>query len=91
LTLGRQCSRISVFPSLHRTPVALHSDGEQTAKPVNCSRMSRRPDPREVEMLTKENLAELRHNLAHLSLHAVREFHDRAHQVRPRGGYQFCC
>jgi hypothetical protein len=77
------------FPSPYPRRPSLH--GEQTAKSVNCFRMSRRPDPREVEMLTKENLAELRHNLAHLSLHAVREFYDRAHQVRPRGGYQFCC
>ena len=42
--------------------------------------MARRPDPREVEMLTKENLAELRYNLAHLSLDAVRRFYERAHE-----------
>jgi hypothetical protein len=42
--------------------------------------MSRRPDPREVEMLTKENLEELRHNLAHLSLPSVREFYERVYQ-----------
>ncbi len=42
--------------------------------------MARRPDPREVEMLSRENLEELRHNLAHLSLPAVREFYERAHQ-----------
>jgi len=42
--------------------------------------MARRPDPREVEILSQENLAELRHNLAHLSLSSVREFYERAHQ-----------
>lgn len=31
-------------------------------------RMARRPDPRDVEMLSRENLEELRHNLAHLSI-----------------------
>lgn len=36
--------------------------------------MARRPDPQEVEMLSKENPSELRHNLAHLSLPAVGSF-----------------
>jgi hypothetical protein len=36
-------------------------------------RMARRPDPRETAMLSEENLAELRHNLAHLSLPDVRD------------------
>jgi len=39
-----------------------------------------RPDPREAEMLTNENLEELRHNLAHLSIDAVRHFYERAHE-----------
>ena len=42
--------------------------------------MARRPDQREVEMLSRENLEELKHNLAHLSLPAVREFYERAYQ-----------
>jgi hypothetical protein len=42
--------------------------------------MARRPDPREVEMLSTENLNELRHNLAHLSIDAVQRFYERAHQ-----------
>jgi hypothetical protein len=42
--------------------------------------MARRPDPREVEILSRENLEELKHNLAHLSLPAVREVYERAHQ-----------
>jgi len=42
--------------------------------------MARRPDKREAEMLSRENLSELRHSLAHLSLPAVREFYDRAYQ-----------
>jgi len=42
--------------------------------------MARRPDRREVEMLSKENLKELRYNLAHLSLPAVRHFYEQAYQ-----------
>jgi hypothetical protein len=37
-------------------------------------------DPREVEILSRENLEELKHNLAPLSLPAEREFYERAHQ-----------
>ena len=42
--------------------------------------MARRPNNREAEMLSKENLAEIRHSLAHLSLPAVRDFYQQAHQ-----------
>jgi len=42
--------------------------------------MARRPEKREVEMLSEENLREIRHNLAHLSLPAVREFYERVYQ-----------
>jgi hypothetical protein len=42
--------------------------------------MVRRPDSRETEMLSKENLAELRHNLAYLSLPAVRDRYEQAHR-----------
>jgi hypothetical protein len=68
-----------VFPSLDDT-VSLRPHGEHTAKLVKCFPMARRPDPREEEMLTKENLEELRHNLAHLSLSSVRELYQRAHE-----------
>jgi hypothetical protein len=44
------------------------------------SAMARRPDSREAEMLSKENLKEIRHNLAHLSLPAVRDFYEKAYQ-----------
>jgi hypothetical protein len=40
--------------------------------------MARRPDKRETEMLSEENLKELRHSLAHLSLPAVRDFYESA-------------
>jgi hypothetical protein len=46
----------------------------------NALCMARRPDPREVEMLAEKNLAELRYNLAHLAMPAVREFYERAYQ-----------
>jgi hypothetical protein len=42
--------------------------------------MARRPDRRDQEMLSEENLNELRHNLAHLSLPAVRDFYEQAHR-----------
>jgi len=42
--------------------------------------MARRPDKREAEMLSEENLKELRYNLAHLSLPAVRDFYETAHR-----------
>jgi hypothetical protein len=42
--------------------------------------MARRPDKREAEMLSEENLKELRHHLAHLSLPAVWEFYERAYR-----------
>ena len=42
--------------------------------------MARRPDKREAEMLSEENLKEIRHNLAHLSLPAVREFYEQAYR-----------
>jgi hypothetical protein len=42
--------------------------------------MARRPDNREIEILSKEHLAELRHNLAHLSLPAVRDFYEQAYR-----------
>jgi hypothetical protein len=43
--------------------------------------MARRPDRRDQEMmLSEENLKELRQNLAHLSLPAVREFYEVAYR-----------
>jgi hypothetical protein len=42
--------------------------------------MARRPEKREGEILTEENLKALRYNLAHLSLPAVRDFYEKAYQ-----------
>jgi hypothetical protein len=42
--------------------------------------MARRPDPEKAEKLTEEDLKELRHNLAHLSVTAVRDFYEQAYQ-----------
>jgi hypothetical protein len=39
-------------------------------------RVARRPDKREAEILSAEDLKELRHNLAHLSPPAVRNFYE---------------
>ena len=42
--------------------------------------MARRPPPEKPEVLSEKNLQELRHNLAHLSATAVRDFYERAYQ-----------
>ena len=42
--------------------------------------MARRPDKREAEILSEDKLKELRYNLAHLSLPAVRDFYEKAYQ-----------
>jgi hypothetical protein len=42
--------------------------------------MARRPDREKVEMLSEQDLKELRHNLAHLSLGAVRDFYEAAYR-----------
>ena len=42
--------------------------------------MARRPDNREIEILSEKHLRELRDNLAHLSLPAVRDFYEKAYQ-----------
>jgi hypothetical protein len=42
--------------------------------------MARRPNARETEMLSTNNLAELRRNLAHLSLPAVKDFYEQAYR-----------
>jgi hypothetical protein len=41
--------------------------------------MARRPDRTKADMLSEEDLRELRHNLAHLSIDAVRRFYETAH------------
>ncbi|MFZ0953094.1 MAG: hypothetical protein WAN17_12560 [Candidatus Sulfotelmatobacter sp.] len=42
--------------------------------------MARRPDRDRGEVLNEQDLKELRHNLAHLSVSAVREFYDRTYR-----------
>jgi len=42
--------------------------------------MARRPGREKVEVLSEADLKELRHNLAHLSIQAVRDFYDSAHR-----------
>jgi hypothetical protein len=41
--------------------------------------MARRPDRGKVEILSEEELKELRHNLVRLSATAVRDFYERAY------------
>ncbi len=42
--------------------------------------MARRPDREKKDLLSEKELTELRHNLAHLSLGAVRDFYDQAYR-----------
>ena len=56
------------------------SKGNPFCAERKATRMARRPDKREAEMLSEENLKELRYNLAHLSLPAVREFYEVAYR-----------
>ena len=42
--------------------------------------MARRPDREKADMLSKEDLKELRHNLAHLSVEAVRDLYERTYR-----------
>jgi hypothetical protein len=42
--------------------------------------MARRPDREKEEILSEKDLEELRHNLAHLSVTAVRDFYEQAYQ-----------
>jgi len=42
--------------------------------------MARRPDREKAEILSEEDLKELRYNLSHLSEPAVRDFYERSHQ-----------
>ena len=42
--------------------------------------MARRPDSEKHEQLSQNDLEELRYNLAHLSVDAVRHFYQRAHE-----------
>jgi hypothetical protein len=42
--------------------------------------MARRPGREKADTLSEEDLKELRHNLAHLSTPAVRDFYERAYR-----------
>ena len=42
--------------------------------------MARRPNDEPTEILSEKDLKELRHNLAHLSVTAVRDFYERAYR-----------
>ena len=54
--------------------------GEEIANMLASFAMARRPDREKLDMLSEKDLEELRHNLAHLSLGAVRDFYDQAYR-----------
>jgi hypothetical protein len=53
--------------------------GEQKANMLGSFAMARRPDRDKAEILSEKDLTELRHNLAHLSIQAVRDFYEQAY------------
>lgn len=58
---------------------SLRLGGEQLVKMLECFTMAGRPDSEKREVFTMRDLDELRYNLAHLSVDAVRRFYERAH------------
>ncbi len=54
--------------------------GEQRANMLDSFPMARRPDRAKADAMSEADLRELRHNLAHLSVSAVRDFYERAYQ-----------
>ncbi|MGA8201136.1 MAG: hypothetical protein WB814_13785 [Candidatus Sulfotelmatobacter sp.] len=54
--------------------------GEQLANMIASSAWPRRPDHKKAEVLSEDDLKQLRHNLAHLSIGAVRDFYDQAYR-----------
>ena len=53
---------------------------EQTANVLGSFAITRRPDPEKAETLPEQDLKELRHSHAHLSVTAVRDFYEQADQ-----------
>ena len=54
--------------------------GEQNTNMLASFAMARRPDREKVDVLSQKDLQELRHNLAHPSLGAVRDFYEQAYR-----------
>jgi hypothetical protein len=54
--------------------------GEQIANMLDSFPMARRPDRAKADILSEADLKELRHNLAHHSAPAVRDFYERAYR-----------
>jgi len=54
--------------------------GEQKANMIRSLAMARRPDRDKADILSAEDLKQLRHNLAHLSVSGVRDLYERTYQ-----------
>ena len=54
--------------------------GEQKANMIRFVAMARRPDRDKTDILSAEDLKQLRHNLAHLSVSGVRDLYERTYQ-----------
>jgi len=65
------------------TDKSLGGDGHGRIKSEHAKiafQMARRPDREKAEILSEKDLKELRDNLAHLSVTAVRDFYEQAYQ-----------
>ncbi len=78
---SRPCSTIRAAPCNLRLAALL---SEQMANMLISFAMARRPDRERAEILSKKDLKELRYNLGHLSVTAVRDFYERAYHRRKR-------
>jgi len=54
--------------------------GEQNTNMLESRSVARRPDRENADILSEKDLKELRRNLAHLSIQAVRDFYDQAYR-----------
>jgi hypothetical protein len=70
------------FPLAPGETVLLNSllMGEQMVNVLISLPMARRPESEKAEILSEKDLEDLRHNLAHLSVGAVRDFYERSYR-----------
>jgi hypothetical protein len=66
-------------PTIQRRLNLRNPHGRMNGEHDSIVRMARRPDHKKAEVLSEDDLKQLRHNLAHLSIGAVRDFYDQAY------------
>ena|GEM_PF-1218685 len=60
--------------------MSAEAGGRTNGECATIAVMARRPDRKKAEILSEDELKELRHNLAHLSVGAVRDLYDQAYR-----------